>query len=143
MGSSRTDITDEVRATAYRAQADAAYRAATGGSAPGHLPGESIAAYRVRLATGLKPFSQTYKSVADRSLAQMYRAGALRNAEETIYREAAEHARRPVGALREVPDPPDRSGRTIVRFFGNPEDCWAPFKQTPRMVARFNVVKGG
>ena len=139
MASSRTDITDEVRANAFRAQAEPAYRAALNAAPPGHLPGESIASYRVRLATGLKPFSQTYKSVADSSLAGMYRAGALRNAEETIYREAAEHARRPVGALREVPDPPDRSGRTIVRFFGNPEDCWAPFKQTPRLVTRFNV----
>ena len=139
MAASRTDITDEVAANAHRAAADPAYRAATGGSAPGHLPGESIAAYRVRLATGLKPFSQTYKSVADSSLAGMYKAGALRNAEDTIYREAVEHARRPVGALREVPDPPDRSGRTIVRFFGSPENCWAPFKQQPRMVAKFNT----
>ena len=139
MAASRTDVTDEVRANAFRAQAEPAYRAALNAAPPGHLPGESIASYRVRLATGLKPFSQTYKCVADSSLAGMYRAGALRNAEETIYREAAEHARRPVGALREVPDPPDRSGRTIVRFFGNPEDCWAPFKQQPRMVARFNT----
>ena len=139
MASSRTDITDEVRANAFRAQAEPAYRAALNAAPPGHLPGESIASYRVRLATGLKPFSQTYKSVADSSLAGMYRAGALRNAEETIYREAAEHARRPVGALREVPDPPDRSGRTIVRFFGSPEDCWGPFKQPPKYVTRFNT----
>lgn len=138
MASTRDDITDEVRANAYRAQAEAAYRAALNAAPPGHLPGESIASYRVRLATGLKPFSQTYKAVADSSLAGMYRAGALRNAEDVIYREAVEHARRPVGALRETQDPPDRSGRVITRFFGSPEDCWSPFKQMPRL-ARFKT----
>lgn len=140
MASSRDDVVDEVRANVYRQQAESAYRAALNAAPPGHLPGESIAAYRVRLATGLKPFSQTYKAVADSSLAGMYRAGALRNAEETIFREAVERARRPVGALREVQDAPDRSGRVITRFFGSPEDCWAPFKQQPRL-ARFNTTR--
>ena len=54
MATSRDDITVEVAASQYRQAADAAYRAAVGGAAPGHLPGESLAAYRVRLADGLK-----------------------------------------------------------------------------------------
>ena len=138
MASSRTDITDEVRANAYRAAAEPAYRATLSAAPPGYLPGESIAAYRVRLATGLKPFSQTYKTVADRSLAQMYHAGALHNAEATIYAEAERTAKRSSGPLREVIEP-DRTGRQILKFYGDPEQTWAPFKQTPRMVARFNV----
>jgi hypothetical protein len=68
----------------------------------------------------------------------MRRSGALNIAEETIYREAEQSAKRPTGPLREVVEP-DRTGRQIVKFYGSPEQCWAPFKQTPRMVARFNV----
>ena len=56
MATSRDDITVEVAASQYRQAADSAYRAAVGGAAPGHLPGESLAAYRVRLADGLKGF---------------------------------------------------------------------------------------
>jgi hypothetical protein len=138
MASSRTDITDEVRANAFRAQAEPAYRAALNAAPPGHLPGESIASYRVRLATGLKPFSATYKKMSVRDLDQMRRSGALHVAEETIYAEATAAAKRPTGPLREVQEP-DRTGRPIVKFYGSPEQCWAPFKQTPRIVTKFNT----
>ena len=139
MASSRTDITDEVRANAYRAAADGAYRAAVGGSAPAHLPGESVEAYRIRLASGLQPFSATYKKLSVRDLDGMRRSGALHIAEQTIFEEAVAAARRPTGPLRETQDPPDRSGRSITRFFGSPEDCWGPFKQPPKYVTRFNT----
>ena len=139
MASSRTDITDEVRANAYRAQAEPAYRAALNAAPPGHLPGESVEAFRIRLVSGLQPFSSTYGKMAVRDLDQMRKSGALHIAEATIYEEATAAAKRPTGPLRETQDPPDRSGRSITRFFGSPEDCWAPFKQQPRMVARFNV----
>jgi len=26
----------------------------------------------------------------------------------------------------------DRTGREVVRFYGDPEECWGPFKQQPR-----------
>ena len=139
MASSRTDITDEVRANAYRAAAEPAYRATLSAAPPGYLSGESVEAYRIRLASGLQPFSATYKKMSVRDLDQMRRSGALHVAEETIYAEATAAAKRPTGPLRETQDPPDRSGRSITRFFGSPEDCWAPFKQQPRMVARFNT----
>ena len=138
MAASRDDVTDEVRANAYRAQADGAYRAAVGAPPPGHLPGESVASYRIRLASGLKGFSPTYGKMSTRDLDQMRRSGALHLAEETIYREANEAARRPTGPLREVQEP-DRTGRPILRFYGSPEQCWAPFKQTPRIVTKFNT----
>ncbi len=139
MASSRTDITDEVRANTYRQRAEEAYRATLNAAPPGHLPGESVESYRIRLASGLKGFSPTYGRMSVRDLDQMRRAGALHIAEETIYAEATAAARRPTGPLRETQEPPDRSGRSITRFFGSPEDCWAPFKQQPRMVARFNT----
>ena len=138
MASSRTDITDEVRANAYRAAADGAYRAAVGAPAPAHLPGEDIAAYRLRLASGLRPFSQTYGKMSVRDLDGMRRSGALNIAEDTIYREAEQAAKRPTGPLRQVQEP-DRTGRPIVKFYGSPEQCWAPFKQTPRIVTKFNT----
>lgn len=139
MGSSRDDVVDEVRANTYRQQAAPAYYAAVGAAPPAHLPAESVEAYRIRLASGLQPFTKTFRTTSTRDLDQMRRAGALHIAEATIYSEAVEHARRPVGPLRETQDPPDRSGRVITRFFGSPEDCWGPFKQQPRSVSRFNT----
>ena len=138
MASSRTDITDEVRANAFRAQAEPAYRAALNAAPPGHLPGESVEAYRIRLASGLQPFTKTYRTMSTRDLDQMRRSGALHVAEETIYAEATAAAKRPTGPLREVQEP-DRTGRPIVKFYGSPEQCWAPFKQTPRIVTKFNT----
>lgn len=138
MAASRDDVTDEVRANAYRAQADGAYRAAVGAPPPGHLPGESVASYRIRLASGLKGFSPTYGKMSTRDLDQMRRSGALHIAEETIYREANEAARRPTGPLREVQEP-DRTGRPIVKFYGAPDECWGPFKQAPRYLTAFNT----
>jgi hypothetical protein len=141
MATSRDDITVEVAASQYRQAADAAYRAAVGGAAPGHLPGESLAAYRIRLADGLKGFSRDYRKFSVDSLAQMHRAGALGIAEETIYRDAAEAAKRPVGPLRERKEL-DQSGRPIIRFYGSPDEAWGPFKTPPRYVTRFNT-RGG
>lgn len=141
MATSRDDITVEVAASQYRQAADSAYRAAVGGAAPGHLPGESLAAYRIRLADGLKGFSRDYRKFSVDSLAQMHRAGALGIAEETIYRDAAEAAKRPVGPLRERKEL-DQSGRPIVRFYGSPDACWGPFKIPPRYVKAFNT-RGG
>ncbi len=139
MASSRDDVVDEVRASTYRQRAEEAYYAALSAPPPAHLPAESVASYRIRLASGLKGFSPTYGRMSVRDLDGMRRAGALHIAEETIFEEAIAAARRPTGPLRETQDPPDRSGRRITRFFGSPEDCWAPFKQQPRMVARFNT----
>ena len=138
MASSRTDITDEVRANAYRAAAEPAYRATLSAAPPGYLPGESVEAYRIRLASGLQPFTKTYRTMSTRDLDQMRRSGALHVAEETIYAEATAAAKRPTGPLREVQEP-DRTGRQILKFYGDPEQTWAPFKQQPRMVARFNT----
>ena len=138
MASSRTDITDEVRANAYRAAAEPGYRATLSAAPPGYLSGESVEAYRIRLASGLQPFSATYKKMSVRDLDQMRRSGALHVAEETIYAEATAAAKRPTGPLREVQEP-DRTGRPILRFYGSPEQCWAPFKQTPRIVTKFNT----
>ncbi len=139
MASSRNDVVDEVRANAFRAQAEPAYYAALNAAPPGHLPGESVEAYRIRLASGLKGFSPTYGRMSTRDLDGMRRSGALHIAEQTIFEEAVATARRPTGPLRATQDPPDRSGRSITRFFGNPEDCWSPFKQPPKYVTRFNT----
>ena len=138
---SRSDIVEEMHASQYRAAADAAYRAAVNAPAPGHLPGESTAAYRLRLASGLKGFSPTYKSFTVESLASMHQAGALHIAEETIFHDAVAAARRPVGPLRETHEF-DQADRKVIRFAGDPEHCWGQFKLPVRRVARFNCPGG-
>ena len=135
-------IMTEVAANQHRERAAAAYRAAVGAPPPGHLPGESLAAYRVRLADGLKGWSPTYRKFSVDSLAQMHRAGALAVAEDTIYQDAIAAAKRPTGPLRAVPEK-DQSGREIVKFFGDPKHVWDAFKLPVRRVARFNCPNGG
>ena len=141
MSTSRTDIEEEMHASKYRAAAEPAYRAAVNAPPPGHLPGESIAAYRLRLADGLKGFSSTYRSFSTQGLLSMHRANALHIAEETIYHDAIAAARRPVGPLRETHQL-DQADRKIIRFDGDPEYCWGPFKAPVRRVARFNCANG-
>lgn len=140
-GSSRSDVTDEVRANEYRARADAAFRATVNAPPPGHLPGESVTAYRLRLLDAMKGFSPTYRKLPTESLASMARAGALGIAEETVFQDAVAAGRRPTGKLRAV-DEPDGSGRVIRKFYGSPEECWGPFKLPVRRVSRFNCPNG-
>ena len=135
-------IMTEVAANQHRERAAAAYRAAVGAPPPGHLPGESLAAYRVRLADGLKGWSPTYRKFSVDSLAQMGRAGALHIAEQTIYSDAVVAAKRPVGPLREVREA-DQAGREITKFYGNPSAWMDSFKLPVRRVARFNCPNGG
>lgn len=140
-GTSRDDIADEIAANRYRAAADEAYRHATGASAPGHLPGEPVGAYRIRLLSGLTNFSRNWRTATPEDLRQMRRAGALHNVESEVFHDAVEHAQRSTGPLREVREP-DRSGRLVSKFYGDPAGCWDQFKLPVRRVARFNCPGG-
>ena len=140
-GSSRDDIADEIAANRYRAQADDAYRHALGAPAPGRFADESPGAYRVRLLSGLTNFSPRWRGATPSDLAQMRRAGGLGVIEGEVFHDAIEHAHRSTGPLREI-QTPDRSGRLVSRFYGNPEECWGQFKLPVRRVAKFNVPGG-
>jgi hypothetical protein len=64
---------------------------------------------------------------------------------DAISRAVIDHSvarfKQPVGPLREVTETCPRTGRVTTRFFGDPEECWAPFKQ-PRLLARFTNSVG-
>jgi hypothetical protein len=45
------------------------------------------------------------------------------------------------GPLRETVEV-DRTGRKVSRFFGDPQHCWAAFKQIPRYVTGWNTALG-
>jgi hypothetical protein len=140
MSASRSDVEAEVFANQLRQRADEAYRFATGGPAPGYQAGENVAAYHVRLVSGLIPYGRHQKMTVD-SLAQTARAGALGIIAEQVFEDAITYGKRPSGPLREVPTPDD-AGRTIRRFFGDPSGCWDQFKLPVRRVAQFFCAGG-
>jgi hypothetical protein len=70
-------------------------------------------------------------SVLDQIVSQIY-ADALTA--------AASPSSVPAGMLREQIEP-DRTGRRITRFVGDPESCWGVFKQPVRGVVGFGAPR--
>jgi hypothetical protein len=115
-----------------QAQADRVAQA-FGDSAPRWLDGEGLLNYKRRLAGKYKQHSTTWKdadlakvdvSVLDQIVTQIY-ADAMTA--------SVDPSRVPRGELREQIEP-DRTGRRITRFVGDPESCWSIFKQPVRGV---------
>lgn len=109
--------------------------------APAPLNGEGLLEYRQRLLTRYKDHSPTWKSVDVTSLSDQ----ALSIAEAQVYQDAYEAAIHPVNAdgapLREVRSR-DASGRTIVKFYGDPAVAFEQFLLPTRRITgirtRFN-----
>jgi hypothetical protein len=117
--------TERERYTAAQVRADRAYQA-FGDSAPHALNGETLRAYRCRLAGALKRHSATYK---DSNLSAIADEAALGNVEEQIFADAikASMVPPPAGApLREVMTM-DSFGRRVTKFYGDPAVAYAPF----------------
>lgn len=97
------------------------------------MDGESVAAYQRRLLTPYQEHSPQWKG---KDLASMS-PEVLTVAEEQIYNDAytaaSSPATVPVGTLR-ASVRTDDTGRKITSFQGDPEACWAPFKQQSRIV---------
>jgi hypothetical protein len=122
----------------HQAKADSVY-AAFGDSAPGPLRGETLQAYRTRLASGLKNHSEAWKGV-DLSRVD---SSVLSIAEEQIYADAAKSAMNPT----DIPEDmliertrKDETGRVIKTFIGKPS-AWTNQFKAPRMIQR-QINKG-
>jgi 8-oxo-dGTP pyrophosphatase MutT (NUDIX family) len=116
----------------YAAMADAQAKAdkvfsAFGDSAPRPLNGETLLAYRRRLATGLKQHSATWKPVELSALAD---DAAFTIAETQIYADATAAAMNPAGlpegSLREIVST-DLTGRRMISFVGEPRAWMSNF----------------
>lgn len=120
-----------------QARADSVY-AAFGDSAPRPLQGETLMAYRVRLARKLQPHSTAWKDV---SLTAIGDAAALAIAEKQIYADAAQAARNPVatagGELIEI-HRTDAAGRRISEFRGTPSGWMDAFKAPGQRLVKIN-----
>lgn len=127
----------------YNAMADAQARAdsvamAFGKSASRPLSGETLLAYRRRLARDFQRHSAPWKDVNLSTLP----ADAFAIAEGAIYADAQHAAESPVdlpaGELREVKRR-DQAGRTISTFYGTGPDTWmSSFKAPSRRLVGIN-----
>ena len=120
-----------------QAKADSVY-SAFGESAPRPMMGESLLAYKKRLAAKLQPHSARAKAVNIGAIAD---ASVLAMVEETIYADALEVAGKPAeipaGTLREV-SRQDATGRKITEFQGDVSAWTAPFKAQTRYLHQIN-----
>jgi len=113
-------------------RADAVY-AAHGGSASRPVQGETLLAYRRRLASGMQKHSPAWKDIDLATLP----GPALDLATQAIYADAAVAARSPVdvpeGTLREIVSV-DSTGRRITSFAGEPRSWMSQFSANRRRV---------
>jgi 8-oxo-dGTP pyrophosphatase MutT (NUDIX family) len=124
---------DEARALAdEQVRADSVY-AAHGATASRPVQGETLQAYRRRLAAGLQKHSPAWKGIDLGTLPPP----ALEIATAAIYADAAQAARNPVdvpeGTLREVVSI-DSTGRRITSFVGEPRAWMDQFGASRRRV---------
>lgn len=121
---------------AEQVRADAVY-AQHGASAGRPLAGETLLAYRRRMAQGLQAHSDAWKGIDLGTLP----AAALEIATTAIYADAAKAARNPVdvplGQLREIVTQ-DSTGRRITSFVGEPRSWMEQFGGTRRRVTGIN-----
>jgi len=110
-----------------QAKADAVF-SAFGDSAPRPLNGETLLAYRRRLATKLKGHSGAWKPV---DLSTLNSSAAFDVAEAQIYKDALDAARNPAdlphGELREIQKFDRVTGRTMREFVGSPSSWMSQF----------------
>jgi hypothetical protein len=99
------------------------------------LDGETLMAYRRRMANDLKEHSPSWKGVDLRTILD---EAAFTNIEKVIYADAVEAARNPVDVpgdyLREIVDQ-DITGRKISTFVGRPSAWMSQFATNKRRLA--------
>jgi len=121
-----------------QARAERAYRI-HGLRPPEPTFGEPLLQYRRRLVQPLMAHSDQWKRVSAWKLDSQ----SVGIAEAQCIADAIEKFEAPTGALR-MEETRDDAGRTIRRFYGDPEETWGIFKQVP-LYARFdfwNVGRG-
>jgi hypothetical protein len=113
-------------------RADSLYQM-LGDETPATYPGESPIAYRRRLATGLRKYTDSYKAYVLHDSVDATAFGLL---ESAIYAEALEAAKHPVindaneGVLREIKTV--EFGKQVSRFQGDSNAAWLPFMPAKR-----------
>ena len=116
-----------------QARADAAFRAHNMKAEP-PMAGETLSAYRRRVIKPLQKFSEAWKNVQTRTLAD----DVFGICEAAVIADSIEAARSPIvpdGVLIERRER-DASGREIVTFHGRPMSWMRQFTR-PAMVAKF------
>jgi hypothetical protein len=110
-------------------------------SAPRPMDGETLIAYRRRLATELKHHSQEWKNVDLGVIA--VDSTAFDNVEKRIYADAMEAAIHPNvdggEFLREVRRRDPETGHLIKEYYGQPRAWMQQFAGGPPRLARFNL----
>jgi len=118
----------------HQARADAVY-GAFGERAPSPLQGESLNAYRVRLAKGVQKHSDSWKGISLRDLP----GNVLDIAEQRIFADAVAAAKNPTdvpfGKLREIRRR-DAADRMITEFVGEPNAWMGEFRTPPRSISK-------
>jgi hypothetical protein len=124
-----------------QARADDVY-SAWGRQAPHWLSGETLQAYRVRLAREMQPHSKAWKDTDIAAMAKMDFDKAFVNVEGAIYADAAALARSPSsvapGTLRKAIRHDREMNRNIIEYHGSPSVWMRAFMQPGRAVTRFN-----
>lgn len=104
--------------------------------APSAATGESEIDYRIRLVSGFKKHSKSYK---DADLSSVQNEAILKPIEDAIYNDAMAEATNPSQVRPGVLIPQrikDAADRTITRYVGDPNACWDQFNPPVRHVRR-------
>lgn len=121
-----------------QAKADSVY-SAFGDSAPAPMRGETLMAYRKRLANKLKSHSEAYKDVNIHAIAD---STVLAVIEKGIYADAQVAARTPsevpYGVLQEIKTRDQYTGIQTTSFRGKPDSWMRQFKVVPRLATFSN-----
>jgi hypothetical protein len=94
---------------------------------------EGETAYARRLINAAKSFSPDWNGVDINSQPD----GLLPLAWKSVIEDAITEFKKSEGPLRQVVTTDD-SGRRMRTFYGDPENCWAPFKATSQYVTAWN-----
>jgi hypothetical protein len=125
--------------TAAQARADACFKL-QGLQAPPPVPHETLGDYRRRLVSNMQhylPDDSPWKKARVESQPD----GNLPVYERHIFDTAVAEFTKPAGPMRKVTSLNDENGQRITRFYGDPENCWGPFKAQARLV-RFDPGLG-
>jgi len=119
---------EEAKMADAQARADSAYHA-HGKRAPAPMQGETLLAYRQRLAAGLQAHSDEVKDINIRSIKD---SATLEFIEKRVYQDAATAANKAATAvspgmlMKQVRK--DETGRQITEYGGDPMACWRMFQ---------------
>jgi hypothetical protein len=114
---------------------------AYGDAAPAPMTGETLMAYRARLASVYQKFSKSFK---DSDLHRIGDPSAMAGIEDTIYNDAMAEARHPTaaslapGQLRAITTM-DASNRPVTRYHGDIAAFMDQFNPPHRYITRFNT----